>query len=1204
MTEAPFLDDPSARLSLVQDRRLPGLSALSRELFRTPGLHHAVGSEGAAPALLAHALALAGAPQVIYVAPDQDSATRAQRDLSALARGLPFSRELGIASSPEPGPLSFTASENTPYAEVHGDRRASLNRAGSLFHIARGLPFRFAVVPAAALVRRVVPARALAEAGILLEPMSELDPHQAALDLVQAGYLRVPVVEDPGTFAVRGGIFDVWPGQSELPVRVELIGDLVSTLRAFDPDDQRTLHEVASIWLPPAREVVIDERTEARAKGLLRELCDAVDYPTTKARRFIDDVATGHAYFGLEGYLPAFYELVPLLDYFDVAAPIVFEDPAAVLRVLRESLDEGRAAEQGRAGTPHFAFDRLYLDEDELARLLEPRPLFALHRTAVAGPSAVAGLSALESAPADAPSLGLRDHSDLALASKAARSERGKGLALEPLLRRLELWREGGLAVTITARTRTQAERVSALLGHRSVAVDLVDEGAEAPAVGDRVRIAVAPLARGVIAPLDGFVLLTEEEIFGQRTHRAPERKRTLARTMLEDLRALAPGDFIVHVDHGIGRYRGLEHKVVSGTAVDLIVVEYAAGDRLFLPVYRLNQVQKYSGADASPKLDRLGGQTFAKTKSRVEQRVRVLADELLRLYAERSALNKTPLPEPDDDYRAFEAGFPYDETRDQAAAISEVVKDLTGPRVMDRLICGDVGFGKTEVALRAAFLVANAGRQVALLCPTTVLAQQHFLTFSQRLDQHPIVVRALSRFQSRSEQVDTLKGLKEGRVDVVVGTHRLLSKDVHFKNLGLLVVDEEQRFGVGHKERIKQLRASVDVLTLTATPIPRTLQLAVGGLRDMSLIATAPVDRRAIRTITSQFDPELVKYAIERELDRGGQVFYVYNRVEGLYERAARVQELVPRARVAVGHGQMSEEALERTMLDFVRGEHDVLVATAIVESGLDIPRANTILIDRADLFGLAQLYQLRGRVGRSSERAYCYLLVPPPSQMSDEARSRLEALERHSELGSGVQVAALDMELRGAGDVLGADQSGFVESVGFDLFCHMLEEATHELRGEAAVHDVDPELNFDVEALLPESYVGDVGVRLSLYKRLASARDEAEVDELASELVDRFGEAPVEARRLVELMRLKTELRRLRVLGCEATAKSVVLHLRDDTPLDPTKLSALVAGKKSAYRLSPDGRLTRRAQENEALADGLVLLDKVLHELSAVMR
>jgi transcription-repair coupling factor (superfamily II helicase) len=1194
-----LLDDPSSALALAHDRRLPSIAELCREVLGERRLHHAVGSEGAAPSLVAHALSLAGAPQVLYVAPDSDAASRAVSDLSAFGRGLYFSEPLSRASSPDAAPLWLQSSETTPYAEVHGDRRASLLRASALFQIARGLPFRFAVIPARSLVRLVVPPSALAGAGIWLEQFGELDLDRAALKLVQSGYLRVPVVEDPGTFAVRGGIVDVWPGHSEFPVRVELSGDLIEKLRAFDPDDQRTLHEVPALWLPPAREVVIDERTESRAKNQLRDLCDAIDYPTTKARRFIDDVSSGHAYFGLEGYLPAFYELVPLLDYFEPDAPVVIEDPASVVRAIDDALAEGKSARDARAGTPHFAFDKLYCERQPLAEKLFSRTILALHRTAVASPESATGLDTLEGAPPDAPSLGVRDHADLALASKAARSEKGKGFALEPLLRRLEVWREAGLDVTITARTRTQAERVAALLGHRGVALELLE--AEPPrASRPSTRIAVAPLSRGALAPLHGFVLLTEEEIFGQRTHRAPERRSTQARTFLEDLRALAPGDLIVHADHGIGRYRGLEHKQVSGVAVDLIVIEYAGGDKLFLPVYRLNQVQKYSGGDAAPKLDRLGGQTFAKTKSRVEQRVKILADELLRLYAERTSLKKTPLPEPDDDYRAFEAGFPYDETRDQAAAISEVVKDLTSERVMDRLICGDVGFGKTEVALRAAFLTANAGRQVALLCPTTVLAQQHFSTFSSRLEQLPLTIRALSRFQTKTEQLDTLRGLKDGRVDVVVGTHRLLSKDVHFKNLGLLVVDEEQRFGVGHKERIKQLKASVDVLTLTATPIPRTLQFAVGGLRDMSLIATAPVDRRAIRTITSQFDPELVKYAIERELDRGGQVFYVYNRVEGLYERGARVQELVPRARVAVGHGQMSEDVLERTMLDFVRGEYDVLIATAIVESGLDIPRANTILIDRADLFGLSQLYQLRGRVGRGSERAYCYLLVPPPSQMTDESRARLEALERHSELGSGFQVAALDMELRGAGDVLGADQSGYVESVGFDLFCHMLEEATHELRGETVIHDVDPELNFDVEALLPESYVADVGVRLSLYKRLASARDEAEVDELSSELVDRFGEAPVEARRFVELMRLKTELRRLRVLGCEATAKSVVLHLRDDTPLDPIKLSALVSSKKSAYKLSPDGRLTRRATEGEAIVDGLVLLDKMLHELA----
>jgi transcription-repair coupling factor (superfamily II helicase) len=512
-------------------------------------------------------------------------------------------------------------------------------------------------------------------------------------------------------------------------------------------------------------------------------------------------------------------------------------------------------------------------------------------------------------------------------------------------------------------------------------------------------------------------------------------------------------------------------------------------------------------------------------------------------------------------------------------------------------LVCGDVGFGKTEVALRAAFRVAQAGRQVAVLCPTTVLAQQHLRTFEQRMRDYPIVVRGMSRFQTKGEQDATLKGLKDGTVDVVVGTHRLLSKDVHFKNLGLLVVDEEQRFGVTHKERIKQLRTNVDVLTLSATPIPRTLQMAVSGLRDLSLITTPPSDRRAVRTVVSKIDPVVISEAVRRELSRGGQIFYVYNRVEGLYERAQRLAELVPEARVAVAHGQMSETALEKTMLDFVDGAFDILVATAIIESGLDIPRANTIIIDRADLFGLSQLYQLRGRVGRSKERAYCYLLVPSPKDISDEARARIDAIERHSELGSGFQVAQLDLELRGGGDLLGAEQSGNVASVGFELFCQMLESAVHELRGEPQVHDVDPELSFDVDALLPESYIDDVGVRLSLYKRLASANDEAHVADLAAEMEDRFGPPPDDARNLVQLMTLKAELRRFRVLGCEAGARMVTLHLREDTPLDAQKILALVNKPKSPFKLTPDMRLSRRFEGGNGLGNAEVLLGELAH-------
>ncbi len=1001
--------------------------------------------------------------------------------------------------------------------------------------------------------------------------------------LTAAGYLRTPIVEDPGGFAIRGGVIDVWPASATEPLRVDLLGDTILSLKRFDPDTQRTTTELRSAWLPPAREAILEPAAVERARTELRHLCDEVSFPSSKARALIDDMVFGRSFFGSEGYLPAFYELVPLLSYFPEGTALVFEDPPAVARALVRELEQAASAEAARTNQPHFPVKRLYAELADLEHALAGLVWVGAHRTGVAGTDDPSLIARLESAPQDTASLAQDDHAELARAVKLARTAQGKNAALEPLVARVRAWQEQGYRVVPVAKTATQAERIGHLLEHR----------------GLPLTVTVAPLGRGCVAPLEELVLLTDEEIFGPRAVRA-ETRRTSTRAFLEDLRALSPGDFVVHVEHGIGKYVGLERSEVSGIGLELIIVEYTGGDKLFLPVYRLNQIQKYSGGDGVPKLDRLGGQTFAKTKASVARRVRQMADELLRLYAERAALVKTPVPPPDDDYQTFEASFPFEETRDQAAAISEVLNNLESPKVMDRLVCGDVGFGKTEVALRAAFLMAQSGRQVAVLCPTTVLSQQHFLTFSQRFQDWPLNVRVLSRFSSKSEQLETVKGLKEGKVDVVIGTPRLLSKDVYYKNLGLLVVDEEQRFGVSHKERIKQLRSSVDVLTLSATPIPRTLQLAVGGLRDMSIIATPPVDRRTIRTITSQFDPILVRDAVEQELARGGQIFYVYNRVEGIYERAERLRQLVPGARIAVAHGQLNEELLERTMTGFVGGEYDVLVATAIIESGLDIPRANTIIIDRADMLGLSQLYQLRGRVGRARERAYCYLLVPPPSQLSDEARQRLEALERFSELGSGFHLATLDMELRGAGDVLGAEQSGFAASVGFELFCRMLEEATRELRGETVVHDVEPELHFDVEALLATDYVAEVGLRLSLYKRFASAADEAEIDDLAQELENRFGQPPLEARRFVELMRLKCELRRLCVLGCEASAKSVTFHLRNDTPLDPVKVQELALRKRSPYKLTPEGRLTRRLLENEAAADGLVLAARALEELA----
>ena len=1181
--------------------RLRDVAARAKLLAPPAARLDVAGIRGSAGAAVAAAIARAGR-RVVLVTADLEAARRMADDVGFLVRGA---MDDDAEETGQGDVLLFAASESSPYADVSPDRRAAMSRMATLAHLAHDRPWSVLVVPASALARKVAPRAELARRADRIVAEQEIDRDALIRSLTEAGYLRVPVVEDPGSFAVRGALLDIWSPSTEAPARVELYGDLVLSMKSFDPVAQTTLKDAADLgelWLSPAREAILDARTIARARSRVTQLAEAMDWPTTRTRALVDDVVHGRAFFGAEGYLPAYYEeLDPLLAYVPGGAVIVLHDPPAVTRGLRGEIERAGsdAAEKQRAA-PSFLADALIVDEQAVAADLAVRSVVSLHRTAIAG-APQPGIAAFESAR-DPMDLAAGDHDDLTRAVRTARASKGKSATLAPLVRRIVHWRAHGLRVFLAARSQTQAERLAMLLRHQGQACDARLTTFDPAWLGEpveRVQVVVGPLGRGCVLPADGLVLVTEEEIFGARVHRRRERAQTAdaARPFLEDLRSLSPGDSVVHVEHGVGRYQGLVHKAVGGLTVDLITIEYAGGDKLYLPVWRLNQLEKYVGGEGTPKLDRLGGSTFARTKARVAREVRKMADELLRLYAERQALPGDALPPADDDYRAFEATFPFDETPDQARAIEQVDRDLESPRPMDRLVCGDVGFGKTEVALRAAFRVAMAGKQVALLCPTTVLAQQHMRTFEARMAGYPVRIRALSRFQTKKEQEETVLGLKEGKVDVVIGTHRLLSKDIHFKRLGLLVVDEEQRFGVAHKERIKQLRTSVDVLTLTATPIPRTLQMAVTGMRDLSLITTPPVDRRAVRTIVTRWDDQVVREAVQRELGRGGQCFYVYNRIDKVYEKAQRLQELVPAARVAVAHGQMSETSLEETMLDFVDGRYDVLVSTAIIESGLDIPRANTMIIDRADLFGLAQLYQLRGRVGRSKERAYCYLIVPPPNAMTDESRSRIEALERHTELGSGFQVASLDLELRGAGDLLGGEQSGNVASVGFDMFCRMLDEAVHEMRGEDVVHEVDTDLTFDVEALLPEDYVTDVGVRLSLYKRLASAADEAHVSEIAAEMEDRFGPPPEDARRLVKLMALKTELRKLRALGCEANGRVVTLHLREDTPLDPAKIAALIRKTRGLWKLSPDMRLSRRFDAG----DGLTNAETTLAELAA---
>jgi transcription-repair coupling factor (superfamily II helicase) len=1083
--------------------------------------------------------------------------------------------------------LLYASADTSPLLDVVPDRRAEMQRMAVLTRLAEHHPWRVLIVPAAALVRRVPPLDHV-QAGLLrLEIGQRIERDALVRRLSDLGYLRVPLVEDRGTLSARGALIDVYPADAALPCRIELDDEDVVRIRLFNPEDQKTVDDIESIRLGPSREVPDAPEAIVRAKVRVRELCDEMNMPTLQARELIDELDRGSGALISNALLPAYFEeLDTILDYLPVDVRLVLVDPIGVSEAIDHERRHAIEEHAARSERPTFALSRHYASESEVVDELRSHRALVVHRLAVHGAVSEEEGPLMSAFSAQSRTVVRVDASDQAALISELRARKSHGdRGLQPLATQLRRWVEQGLRVVLVGRTQHQADRLVDLLRSYDVPTRVLDD------------VTLGELRDGFVLWSEGLSYVTEEEIFGTRVRQQRSRRpsRRQQQRFLEDLRELSVGDFVVHLDHGVGKYLGLEHKALSLTALDrlhgrtpqtveVMVVEYAGGDKLFVPVTRLGVIQKFKGAEGhQPKLDRLGGTTFAAKKGRARKAVRQMAEELLKLYAERTASHREAIEMPATAYAELEATFPFEETRDQERAIEDVMADLDEPRPMDRLICGDVGFGKTEVALRAAFRVAMSGRQVAVLCPTTVLAQQHYRTFAARFEGYPLRVGVLSRFVPRNEQVRILTELKDGTLDVVIGTHRLLSKDVHFANLGLLVVDEEQRFGVRHKERLKKLRTQVDVLTLSATPIPRTLQLAVGGMRSLSLITTAPHDRRAVRTFVCRWDDHLVKEAIERELSRGGQVFFVYNRIEGLYERAQRLQELVPQARIAVAHGQMRAEVLDRTMTEYVEGLYDVLCSTAIIESGLDIPRANTILIDRADALGLAQLYQLRGRVGRSDQRAYCYLITPPPNQMSDESRARMEALERFSGLGAGFRVATLDMELRGAGDLLGSEQSGNASLVGFDMFVQMLSEAVAELKGEPVQHEVDPELSIDLEHFLPDDYIEDIGLRLSMYRRFATASDEQAVDELAEEMEERFGPPPLPARDFVRVMSLKPPLRELRVLGCEADRKRVTLHLREDTALDPARLMPLVAIPGGRWGLSPDMKLTRRYQEEE---------------------
>ncbi|MGB5258115.1 MAG: transcription-repair coupling factor [Woeseiaceae bacterium] len=1016
------------------------------------------------------------------------------------------------------------------------------------------------------LQQRLPPVDYVAARALSLAEGQALERDDFTDTLVAAGYLRVPQVSEHGEFAVRGSLIDIFPMGTEVPIRIDFFGDEIESLRYFAPDTQLSGERTTSISVLPAREVPLDNDAIARFRDRYRERFEGQPGKS----RVYRDVSDGIAHGGIEYFLPLFFDnSATLLDYIPddcmVLAP--HELPALLQQFWTE------AAERY-----------------ELSSLDPERPVLSVDETFVAPQQVLDDLRQYAEVRYAAQSLS-ESASTTNFATRlppAMKIEARYEDAAAPLMQFLASF-EG--RVLFSTDSRGRREQLYDLLSGRGLDLARAESWQEFIGLEQRIGVAVAPLESGVLLPAAGIALISEQQLFGERT-RTRRRRRKSDRdpeTIIRQLNDLEPGSPVVHEEYGVGRYLGLITLEVGDITAEFLHLEYADGDKLYVPVHALDLISRYTGAspDNAP-LHRLGSDQWDKAKRRAIKKIRDVAAELLDVYARRAARPGFSFHWPENEYRSFESGFPFELTEDQANTIDDVLEDLASDQAMDRIVCGDVGFGKTEVALRATFAAVHGGKQVAVLVPTTLLAQQHGQNFRDRLADWPIRVEVLSRFQSAKQVKDIVAGLRAGTVDVVIGTHRLLQHTRDFDNIGLVIVDEEHRFGVRQKEAIKSLRSEVDILTLTATPIPRTLNMALGGLREMSLITTPPAERLAVKTFVSEWNDVIIREACLREIKRGGQVYFIHNRVEDIGRVEQQLSKLVPEAKIRIGHGQMPERELEQVMLDFYHRRFNVLLCTTIVESGIDVPTANTIIINRADRFGLAQLHQLRGRVGRSHHRAYAYLMAPPRAVMTADAIKRLEAIDSLEDLGAGFTLATHDLEIRGAGELLGDTQSGQIQEIGFSLYTELLGRAVESLRAgeepdlDAPLH-AGVDINLHVPALLPEDYVPDVHLRLILYKRISATETAEELRELQVELIDRFGLLPDSARNLMRIAAIKKSAAALGIEKIDAADRGGYILFGSQSNIDPVALVQLVQNDSRKYRLQGSHRL----QVRDDLAD-----------------
>ncbi len=1144
------------------------------EVLDQTGTHaQVIGATGAFAACVMADLSHRIERPLIIVATTSKAARAIARDLELFTTGV---QSDSVALYPE--------YDVGPYHGSAPDRKLTLERLTTVHRLASDAPPRFVVTSIRSAMRRTVPFDVFQKVSRVLRVNDEVDNAQLRELMHICGYTEVDLVEDPGTFAIRGDIVDVYSPLHEHPVRFERWGDDIAEMRAFDRRTQRTVGQVDHVEIFPIREAILTPETVSHAKSALRKLGDERTIPTRRINDVVQDLEAGLHGIGFHALLPAFYgQLGDLFDHAPDNALVVLVDPDQIV-AQAVGLDEKRHEEAQAAIADSelvFGYEAYYRGSSSIIGWLKEHQRLEFRRLAIERednqgfPPPPEEQSFTFRARPNTDVIQLRKHHG------------GVDETVRALKPQLETWKELFGRICIAVRTRGQADRLESLLrtiDENSFIVDPpVDVTEPVPPPAGLIEIYISDVGEGFRSEILSLCLISGHELFGSRVVSSTSASLT-EHASISHFRDLTPGDHVVHVDFGIGRYQGLVHLEVEGIGNDFLHIEYAGKDKLYLPVYRLGRVQRYIGGGEGIRLDKLGGTSWERTKEKVKENIREVASDLLKLYAERELRKGHAFAPPDAFYREFEDAFPFEETPDQAQAIYNVLSDMTRERPMDRLICGDVGFGKTEVAIRAAMKAALDGKQVAVLVPTTILCEQHLISFRRRCEEFGIRVEALSRFRTSKETKAITEATAEGKVDILLGTHRLLGKKIEYRNLGLLVVDEEQRFGVTHKEKIKQLKANIDVLTLTATPIPRTLQMSLLGIRDLSIIATPPHDRLAVRTHLAKFNDSIIREAIMREIGRGGQVFFVHNRVQTIEEMKEHLEKVVPEARIAIAHGQMNEADLEKVMVSYVRGETNVLLASSIIESGLDIPNANTILINRADNFGLSQLYQLRGRVGRGKERAFAYLLVPARTKVTPDAEKRLEAIMLHTELGSGFQVATYDLEIRGAGNLLGDDQSGHVAAVGLDLYTELLEEAIDEIRGTVFDDDIEPEVNVPIEAFIPEEYIPATSLRLMFYKRFSLSTTTDELYETFGELTDRFGDPPESVKNLRDIIELKVRLRGLKAKRFDAGPSSMSMELLESTPIQPAKLLAFISDTRGKMRLTKDMKLIYKFNPDES--------------------